>query len=148
VSPLGQSLSVAHNCGLNMLMVHDAAHILLIERPPEMLTMAQQAPPSQSPPMQARFSMGPASPPDDDEVEAPSSPEPESLPFALPPEDELLHPAPATRARPSRELIKRMLLVCIVKKPFVARGVNKPARSVASASWKRRLTVVAAKLEA
>jgi hypothetical protein len=59
---------------------------------------------------------------------------PESSLFAGLPEDELLHPVPAARARPRREDIKRMLLVCIVKKPFVARVLNKPARSVASAS--------------
>ena len=51
---------------------------------------------------------------------------PESLPLlSPPPEDELLHPEPAARARPRREVMKRMLLVCIVEKPFVARGVNK-----------------------
>lgn len=73
------------------------------------------------------------SPPPLDEPE--SSPAvPESLPSAGLPEDELLHPEPAARARPRRDVMKRMLLVCIVKKPFVARGVNKPARSLASAS--------------
>ncbi len=115
-------MSATQNCGLSIEMLHVAAHMLVTLKPPAMLTMAQQAPPSQSPPMQTRFSIGPASPPPEDDVDAASSPVvlASSVVAGLP-EDELLQPAPAARARPRREEIKRMLLVCIVKKPFVSR---------------------------
>ena len=107
----------AQNSGLNIEIMHEAAHALVTERVGIRLTVAQQAPPSQSPPMQPKL-MPPASvvPPLllEDDVDPSSVALASSVVAGEPLEDEL---QPAETATPKMDATKRMLLVCVKNLP-------------------------------